>query len=127
MKNFESVAAYIAEQPESLHATLEALRECIQQAAPEATETIAYGMPAYRFEGPLVYFGVFKKHIGFYPMPSALAFFEADLSPYKSSKGSVQFPLTQPLPLDLIQKIIAFRVQENAFKAALRPPSKRKK
>ncbi len=85
----------------------------IQEAAPEATETINYQMPTFVLHGNLVHFAAQKKHIGFYPTPSGIEAFQAELAGYKSSKGAVQFPLDQPLPLELIGRIVTFRVAEN--------------
>lgn len=109
---------YIAGFPGDIQVILNQVRVIIQQAAPDAEESIAYGMPAYKLKGkPLVYFAGFKKHIGFYATPSGHSEFARELSKYKQGKGSVQFPLDQPLPLDLIFQIVEFRVFENLEKA----------
>ncbi len=114
---FDSVDAYIASFPQDLQGALMAVRQVIGSHAPEAEETIAYGMPAYRLNRrPLVYFAGYKKHIGFYATPTGHEAFAADLARYKQGKGSVQFPLTEPLPLDLIGRIVRWRVQENTAK-----------
>jgi uncharacterized protein YdhG (YjbR/CyaY superfamily) len=89
----------------------------IHAAAPEATEKISYQMPTFFLHGNLVHFAAFKHHIGFYPVPSGIEAFAAELAPYKRSKGAVQFPLDQPLPHDLITRIVDFRVAENRQKA----------
>ena len=111
------VDTYIAAFPPEVQAILQQIRTLIQETAPEAEETFQYQMPAYRLRGPLVYFGGFPNHIGFYPTPSGITAFKDELSPYKSAKGSVQFPLDKPMPYDLIRRIVEFRVQENLAKA----------
>lgn len=113
-----SVDEYIAGFSEEIQALLNKVRFTIQQAAPNAEESIGYGMPAYKTHGkPLVYFAAFKNHIGFYATPTGHAEFAKELSKYKQGKGSVQFPIDQPMPLDLIFQIVAFRVIENMEKA----------
>ena len=110
----ESVEKYIEGFPEDVRSILEKLRLEIKKAAPTATESIAYGMPAYKQNGkPLVYYAGYKNHIGFYATPTGHAAFEKKLSAYKQGKGSVQFPLNSPIPFDLIAEIVKFRVQEN--------------
>lgn len=104
---------YIAEFPGDVQAILEKLRATIREAAPEAKETINYGIPTFTLEGNLVHFAAFKKHIGFYPAPSGIEKFKKELSAYNGAKGSVQFPLDKPIPFDLISKIVVFRVKEN--------------
>jgi uncharacterized protein YdhG (YjbR/CyaY superfamily) len=106
--------------PEETQLLMEQVRETIKAAAPKAEEVISYGMPAFRLNGMLLYFAGYKKHIGLYPMPSAIAEFKKELSAYKSAKGSVQFPLDKPMPLALIKKIVKFRVKENLQKAKLK-------
>ncbi len=112
-KRIGEVDAYIAGFPEEVQQMLRALRDAIWEAAPEAEEAIAYGTPTFRLNGNLVHFAGYKKHIGFYPTPSVIEEFRAELTGYKQSKGAVQFPLNQPLPLDLVKRFVAFRVQEN--------------
>ncbi len=105
---------YIAGFPEEVQNILETIKATIKKAAPESQETVAYGMPAFKLNGkPLVYFGGYKNHIGFYATPTGHTKFEKELSRYKQGKGSVQLPLNEPMPLDLIAKIVKFRVQEN--------------
>jgi uncharacterized protein YdhG (YjbR/CyaY superfamily) len=99
---------------------LEKIRKTIRDAAPEAQETINYQIPTFTLYGNLVHFAAFKKHIGFYPTPSGIAQFEAELSVYEKAKGSVQFPLDQPIPYDLIRRIVEFRVEENLAKVQAR-------
>ena len=109
-----AVDRYIEAQPENVRPLLAALRQAIRKAAPEATEKISYGVPTFDYFGNLVHFAAFKRHIGFYPAPSAIEAFRSELARYKHAKGSVQFPLTEPLPLDLVTRIVQFRVEENA-------------
>jgi uncharacterized protein YdhG (YjbR/CyaY superfamily) len=112
----KDIDAYIAAFPDEVQAILEKIRRIIREAAPEAKETINYQMPTFVLNGNLVHFAAFKNHIGFYPTPSGIEAFKEELSPYKGAKGSVQFPLDQPIPFDLIGKIVAFRVKENLAK-----------
>ncbi len=112
-----TVDAYIAGHPEEVRKVLEEVRAAIRKAAPEAEETISYGIPAYKLHGDLVFFAAAKKHIGFYATPSGHQAFEEELSGYKRGKGSVQFPLAEPMPLDLITRMVAARVAENKAKA----------
>ena len=114
----ETVDAYIAGFPPGVRATLQKIRATIRKAAPDAQEKIAYRMPAYWQDGPLVYFAAFKKHIGFYPLPDAIGEFAERLAPYTASKGAVQFPIDQEPPLDLVRDIVRFRLESNAAKAA---------
>ena len=109
-----SVDEYMAAFPAETKTVLEELRALITAAAPGATERISYGCPTFTLNGNLVHFAVHKRHIGFYPTPSAIETFQEELKPYKSSKGSVQFPLGVPLPLALIRRMVEFRVQENS-------------
>jgi uncharacterized protein YdhG (YjbR/CyaY superfamily) len=111
------VDAYIAGFPEDVQTILEQIRAAVKEAAPEATETIKYAIPAYTLKGNLVYFAAFKNHIGFYAAPTGNEAFKKDLSAYKTGKGSIQFPLDKPMPLSLIAKIVKFRVKENLEKA----------
>ena len=98
---------------------LEELRALIKASAPDATETISYAIPTFDLNGKhLVHFAGYARHVGLYPVPSGLEAFKEDLKPYKSGKGSVQFPLSQPLPTDLIRRIVEFRVTENMGKAS---------
>lgn len=122
---FQSIDDYIATFPESIQELLQTVRATIKAAAPQAKEKISYQMPAFELHGNLVYFGAAKSHIGFYPMPSAIRAFKDELAAYKGAAGSVQFPFDQPLPLELITKIVKFRVDENLAKAAAK--SKKKK
>ena len=110
---FESVDTYIQSFPAPVQEKLRQMRAVILENAPEAVESIAYGMPAYKLKGkPLVYFGGYAKHVGFYATPTGHAAFASALSVYKQGKGSVQFPLKDPLPIELIAEIVKFRVAE---------------
>lgn len=108
-----TIDEYIAQYPAEVQEKLREMRAVIQAAAPKATEKISYGMPTFFLRGNLVHFGAFKHHIGFYPVPSGMEAFKEELSAYKTSKGAVQFPLDQPLPHDLITRIVQFRVAES--------------
>jgi uncharacterized protein YdhG (YjbR/CyaY superfamily) len=112
-----NIDGYIAGFPQDVQAILEKIRATIREAAPDAKEKISYQMPAFTLKGNLVYFAAFKKHIGFYPIPTGIKKFEKELSVYKMGKGSVQFPLDKPIPYSLISKIVKFRVNENLKKA----------
>ena len=114
----KNIDEYIARQPEDVvQVILEKLRAAIKQAAPDVEETISYNMPAFKLAGNLVYFEAFKNHLNFYPMPSAIEHFKAELVVYECGKRSVKFPYDQPIPYDLIDKIVKFRVKENVAKA----------
>ena len=113
MKKFKSIDEYIKSHPKDIQAILEKIRETIKHTAPEATETISYGMPAFKVDGKvLVYFAAFKHHIGFYALPSGNIAFQKELEKYKTGKGSIQFSLAGPMPYDLIKKIVLFRDKE---------------
>jgi uncharacterized protein YdhG (YjbR/CyaY superfamily) len=117
-KNFTSVDDYIKSFSDATQVLLNQLRQIIKINAPDAVESISYGMPAYKLNGkPLVYFAGYEKHIGLYATPSGHAEFAKELSKYKQGKGSVQFPLHEPMPLDLIRRIVQFRVGENRFRS----------
>ena len=116
----ENVENYIKSFPEESQKLLKTVRETVKKAAPEAMEVISYSMPAYKLNGILVWFAAHTNHIGFYPGASGIAAFKKELANYKSAKGSVQFPFNQPLPLDLITRIVKFRVNENLLKANAR-------
>jgi uncharacterized protein YdhG (YjbR/CyaY superfamily) len=110
---------YIAGFPEDTQILLEQLRSVIKNIIPEAEEVISYSMPAFKFHGILVYFAAYKNYIGFYPTASGIKAFKQELTGYKTSKGTVQFPIDKPLPLDLITKIVKFRLRENLEKKSL--------
>ena len=113
----EDIDEYIADFPRDVQKLLKQVRAAIKRAAPDAEEAIKYRMPTFVLNGNLVHFAGYKNHIGFYPTPSAIEAFQKELSQYKWAKGSVQFPLDQPLPLKLIEKIVKFRVAEVRAKA----------
>lgn len=115
--DIKTIDEYIVTFPKDIQDILGKIREIIKKAAPQAQESINYGMPAYKLnKKPLVYFAAFSKHIGFYATPSGHEAFKEDLSKYKQGKGSVQFPLDQPIPFELIERIVEFRVKENLAK-----------
>lgn len=116
-KKFETVDEYISFFPEETRDILQKIRAIIRDKAPDAVEGFSYDMPAYKTHGrPLVYFAAFKGHIGFYATPSGHQAFDKELRKYKRGKGSVQFPLDQPIPYELIGQIVEFRVWENQDK-----------
>lgn len=117
-KSAQTIDEYISGYPPEIRSRLEAIRAAIREIAPEAEEAVKYGLPTFVLHGNLVHFGAFKHHIGFYPAPSGLEAFKDQLVQYKGSKGAVQFPLDQPLPLDLVREITAFRLRENQAKDA---------
>jgi uncharacterized protein YdhG (YjbR/CyaY superfamily) len=111
-KKYTSIDEYIADFPENVAIILNKIRNCIQQSAPNAKETISYNMPAFKQKKVLVYFAAFKNHIGFYALPSGNKAFQEEISKYKIGKGSIQFPLNDEIPYKLIKKIVEFRVKE---------------
>ena len=113
----KNIDEYLAEFPPETQAILQKVRATIREAAPEAQETINYAIPTFTLKGNLVHFAGFKSHIGFYPTPTGIEKFKAELTGYESAKGSVKFPLDQPIPYELIREIVKFRVQENLEKA----------
>ncbi len=122
-----SIDEYIMEFPPAIQAVLEEMRALIKSLALGATETISYAMPTFDLNGKhLVHFAAFKNHIGFYPTPSAGEAFKEELKSYKTGKGSVQFPLDQPLPVDLIRRMVEYRVAENTDRAQGRAGSRSK-
>lgn len=108
---------YIQSFPPDVQALLQEVRKTIKEAAPGAEEAISYAIPTFKLHGHLVHFAAFKNHIGFYATPTGHSAFKDELSAYKEGKGSVQFPLNEPLPLKLIARIVKFRAEENAVKA----------
>jgi uncharacterized protein YdhG (YjbR/CyaY superfamily) len=123
----ENVDAYIDSFPKLTQKLLKQMRAIIKKAAPKADEVISYQMPAYKFHGMLVYFAGYEHHIGFYPGASIVDNFKKDISGYKTSKGTIQFPLDEELPVKLITKIIAFRIKQNMEKEALKAGKKKAK
>lgn len=123
-KPVSSVDAYIAALPAEQQKLLKQIRKTIKAAAPAAEEVISYQMPAYKYQGMLVYFAAHTKHIGFYPVSTAIAAFLKELAAYKTTKGTLQFPYNKPLPLDLIKRIVQFRVKENTERLAAKNKKK---
>jgi uncharacterized protein YdhG (YjbR/CyaY superfamily) len=113
---FKTVDEYLSAVPAPTRRILQQVRQTIKKAAPQAEEVISYNMPAFKLHGVLVYYAAYQKHIGFYPTPSAIKSFQKELSQYESSKGAVQFPIDEPMPVELITKIVQFRVRENLAK-----------
>jgi len=116
MKQYKNIDEYIATFLKDVQAKLQKLRKVIKQAAPKAEEAIRYGIPTFRLNGNLVHFAAYQKHIGFYPTSSAIIKFKKELAKYELAKGTVRFSIGKPLPLNLIKKIVKFRVKENSAK-----------
>lgn len=112
-----SIDEYMAEFPPDTQRVLREVRALVKATAPQATETISYAIPTFDLNGHLVHFAAYENHLGFYPAPSGIAAFREELKPYKRAKGSVQFPLGRPLPMDLIRRMVEFRVAENTGNA----------
>lgn len=110
---FKTIDEYIAQFPPEVQEILQTLRRTIKESAPASTEKISYQMPTFALHGNLVHFAAYKTHIGFYPAPSGIDAFKKQLSKYKGAKGSVQFPIDEPLPNELIREIVKYRVAEN--------------
>ena len=123
----ETIDDYIARFPRDVQRVLQEVRRAISTAAPGADEAIKYGVPTFVLNGNLVHFAGFKQHVGFYPTPSGIAKFRQELSSYRSAKGSVQFPLEEPMPLDLIRRIVRFRVGEARAKVKVPPATGRRR
>jgi uncharacterized protein YdhG (YjbR/CyaY superfamily) len=117
---FNAIDVYISAFPEETRKILEELRATIKAAAPDAVEKISYQIPTFYLKGNLVHFAAWKHHVGFYPTSSGTQAFERELSGYESAKGSVKFPIDKPLPLDLVSRIVRFRVAENLERAAMK-------
>lgn len=120
----KTIDEYIAGFPDDVQEILEEIRVTIRKAAPDAKETIKYQIPTFTLEGNLVHFAAYKKHIGFYPAPRGIEVFKNELSEFKGAKGTVQFPLDQPIPFDLISKIVKFRVKDNLERSETRRKKK---
>jgi uncharacterized protein YdhG (YjbR/CyaY superfamily) len=118
---------YIAAFPRDVQATLRQIRAAIRKVAPDAEEAIRYQIPTYVLNGNLVHFAAFKNHIGFYPTPSGIEAFKRELAEYEGAKGSVQFPLDQPMPLRLIEQIVEFRATEARARSTARSRTTKKK
>jgi uncharacterized protein YdhG (YjbR/CyaY superfamily) len=117
-RGFQTIDEYIASFPSNVQLQLETMRATIHAAAPDAEECISYAMPAFAQNGNVVYFAALKNHIGFYPRPSAIEAFAQETTGYVSTKGALRFPLGEPLPVDLITRIVQFRVAENLQRAS---------
>ena len=117
---FNSIDEYIATFPAEIQKILEELRATIKSAAPDAEEKISYQMPTFALKGNLVHFAAYKNHIGFYPAPRGIEEFKQELSIYEGAKGTVRFPIDKPLPLELISRIVKFRVAENLKNAVIK-------
>ncbi len=113
----ETIDEYIAGFPKNVQKLLKEMRTTIKKAAPKAEEAMKYAIPTFVLKGNLVHFAAYKNHIGFYPAPQGIEEFKKELSKYKGAKGSVQFPLDEPLPLTLVTKIVKFRAAMNLEKA----------
>jgi len=105
-----NIDEYIASFPDNIKKVLEQLRSVIRQSAPHAEEAISYGMPSFKLNGNMIWFGAFSKHIGFYPKVTGTDALSKELSNYKGTKGSVHFPLDKPMPLKLISDMVKFRL-----------------
>src|SRR6478609_1557397 len=123
----ENIDEYIAGFPEDIQKRLEVVRATIKKAAPKAEEAIKYAIPTFVLNGNLVHFAAFRKHIGFYPTPSGIERFKDELSAYPNAKGSVQFPLDEPVPLGLIRRMVEFRVGEARRRPAAKPRGTKRK
>jgi uncharacterized protein YdhG (YjbR/CyaY superfamily) len=117
---YHTIDEYIALFPEDIQKILKELRAVIKAAAPDAEEKISYQMPTFAQKGNVVHFAALKNHIGFYPTPSGIQAYHDELSIYEGSKGAIRFPIDKPLPLELISKIVKFRVAENLKKAEMK-------
>lgn len=114
MKNSpQTVEEYLENFPLEQQEIGKRIRKLIQEIAPDATESISYGMPAYKLNGPLVYFGLMKQHLGVYATGTSMPEFDAALEKYKRSKGAIQFQYKEEIPYDLIKQIVEFRVKQN--------------
>jgi len=124
---FGTVDEYISTFPPTTKKALNQIRSVIQKAAPTAEEIISYNIPAFKLDGMLVWYAGYKEHIGLYPRPDAITVFKKELTSYKLSKGTIQFPLDQPLPVGLITRIVKYRIAENQAAAAQQCPNARRK
>lgn len=121
----KTIDEYIAGFPADVQKILEKVRATIRKEAPDAGEAIKYRIPTFTMDGNLVHFAAFKGHIGFYPGPTGIEAFKDELSVYESAKGSVRFPLDQPIPYGLITKIVKFRVKESLAAAGAKKKKKK--
>jgi uncharacterized protein YdhG (YjbR/CyaY superfamily) len=121
----KDIDEYIAGFPKEIQEILEKIRTTIRKAAPDAEEAIKYQIPTFTLKGNLVHFAAFKRHIGFYPAPRGIEKFKDELSAYEGAKGSVRFPLDEPIPYDLISEIVTFRVKDNLERAEAKGKKKK--
>jgi uncharacterized protein YdhG (YjbR/CyaY superfamily) len=124
---FKTIDKYVSTFPKDVRKILQEIREIIHKAAPRATEFIGYGVPAFKQNSVLVYFAAFKNHIGFYPTSKPITIFKKELSSYKTSKGTIRFPLDKKIPLGLIAKITKFRAKEDSEKHSIKKQKVNKK
>jgi len=125
--SFSTIDEYISQFAPDIREKLEAIRAIIKEEAPDAKEKISYQMPTFTLFGNLVHFAAFKNYIGFYPTPSGIEAFKGDISKYKNAKGSIQFPIGEPLPFDLVKAMVKFRVIENTMLAQAQNKKKKEK
>ena len=125
-KTAKDIDEYIAGFPKDIQKTLNKIRSTIKKAAPKAEEAISYQIPTFRLNGNLIHFAAYKNHIGLYPAPRAVEKFKKELERYGNSKATIKFPLDEPVPYDLITKIVEFRVKQNAEKPKTRSPAKKR-
>jgi uncharacterized protein YdhG (YjbR/CyaY superfamily) len=121
----KNIDSYVADFPTKVQSSLKKLRKLIKQIVPAATEDIKYGMPTFVLYGNLVHFAPYQHHIGFYPTPDIIAHFEKELSPYQTSKGAIQFPIDEPLPFELIEKMTLHRLKIHQQKLDLKALAKK--
>ncbi|MCM3745763.1 DUF1801 domain-containing protein [Paenibacillus pasadenensis] len=122
-----SIDEYISQFEPGIQEILQSIRGLIRETVPDAKEKISYGMPTFELYGNLVHFAAFKNHIGFYPAPSGIEAFKEELEPYHKAKGTLQFPIGTALPMDLIRRIVEYRVAQNRAKASAKAnPAKKK-
>lgn len=116
MKKVTTIDEYISLFPDDVQEILRKMRQIVRECAPMAQETISYAIPTFKLNGNLVHFAAFKDHVSFFPTSSPREVFKKELSKYKGGKGTIQFPLGEPIPYDLVRKIVKYRVKENAGK-----------
>src|SRR5215469_8266897 len=126
MKTWKTVDEYFAALPKEVRPVLETLRKTIREAAPKAEEVISYNIPAFKFNGMLVWYAAFKKHVGLYPKASGIAAFKDQLAGYKTSKGAIQFPIEEGVPVNLVKKIVRFRLSAKTAGPRLTAPRSHK-
>ncbi len=124
-KKFTSVDEYFQAFPPEIQSQLKQIHNAVLSTAPHAESCISYNMPAFKYKGVLLYYAAFKNHIGFYPTASGIAQFAKQLKAYKTSKGAIQFPLDESIPIELVKAITAFRAKENELKATVKKTTKR--